>query len=1509
MDEAGKISGLLTLLERRELRLLNWGVADASFSQQEVRSLVQEFCAGNCPEQDAHGLFRSLADRKLLFSFTERGKLRYRTRMAETMRLLLTLKQLFPGNAEGGAWRFAPDLVSDFRLMLRAREYPARDQPGAEAVESLGLDALQRDVARAMLQQSPGQLLDLAGFQIRASNRILGLCGSKGGSEGTIICAGTGSGKTLAFYLPGLLALAGEAGNARRTRCLALYPRLELLRDQLSEAYALLQRVNPVLVSKGRRPLSVAPLFGDVPGRGDDRAMANAWQAYGSEGHECPYMKCPRCKGRLIWLQEDRRQGSQRLVCEQRPGCGCIVEDGEILLTRERIVSQPPDILFTTTEMMNQHLSDGSQYGGRRFNEVFGLGPVDPPNLVLLDEVHTYDGQHGAQVAMLMRRWRALSRSNAHFVGLSATLEDAERFFAALTGINDARVRKVAPLEEEMIKEGLEYMVALRGDPVSQASLLSTTIQATMLLARTLDGAGGISHGLYGRKVFVFTDDLDVTNRLYFNLLDAEGRNSWGRPTSPPLANLRASIVGGGGEDATRFERGQSWDLCEAISPESLIGDGLQVGRTASQDPGVNERADVVVATASLEVGYNDPAVGCIIQHKSPRGSAQFLQRKGRAGRPRGMRPWTLVTLSDCGRDRSTFQGYDTLFDPTLLPRYLPVDNVHVLRMQATLCLLDWVARKMDEAPGSMVPGSIWRDFSAPHSSTDGAMGKAAASRHAREAQIVRSLLENGDRRAEFVRFVSWALQVPAEAAESLMWDPPRSIMGNVAPTILRRLETGWSRGGVAGADYHRFNHPLPEFVLPSLFSDLNLPEVIVRTPPQQKNLEAREDRMPVLRAIGEFSPGRISKRFGVAHLRAAHWVPVPLADGQQEVDVDAFCPELYAIGSFQYYDAGQIHSATCLRPVELSLAQAPGNLASTSNARPIWRSQVLAPAEGLRVDMPGNERLSSSIREMVFYTHESHEPVEIRRFSIGSRVSARARDGTRYDPEVRFCRSGERVALGCAADVDAFVVRLAFPGAQALRDLPASALRALRARRFQDLVREESPELDCLKANVFQRDWIALIYLAAVSRVALRQGRSVAEAASLVAQRNPEIDLLEIIRVIYQGVQQEPGDEESFTERQQELVELLGREEVLVTLERHAVVLWQEPGADWSAWLSRVFRATAGSAIYQAACTLCPEIDASEISVDFGVCRGECGQLAEDEIWFIESSIGGGGGVERILDCYGRDPGGFLRLAERMLDAAECEIVERDLRRVLSAASDASSRMAEIFASIRAADDVASTEEAFSSLIRSLPSMGVAVDKTFLRALSARVLRPGSSPETDVLLDGMMQAWADAEESLGFEVDARVWSYLAAAEFGERLAQSLAQQHRPQAWVANAIYGLLPPRGWLARSGHLALHNPFEDTVRPERLLMQALLPAPLQTITLGDGTWEERLNAALVSEGRASLRISQERMEAGKEFLVRAAVSPLDCGPFFFFPQIVGCQREVEAIVIELRIMEYWR
>ena len=127
----------------------------------------------------------------------------------------------------------------------------------------------------------------------------------------------------------------------------------------------------------------------------------------------------------------------------------------------------------------------------------------------------------------------------------------------------------------------------------------------------------------------------------------------------------------------------------------------LDIKRVSSQDRGVDPNADVIVATAALEVGFDDPSVGAVVQHKAPRGLASFLQRKGRGGRTRGMRPWTVVVLSDYGRDRMAYQGYDVLFDPELPARSLPLQNRYITRMQAVFAAIDYLGQSLQDAqPG-----------------------------------------------------------------------------------------------------------------------------------------------------------------------------------------------------------------------------------------------------------------------------------------------------------------------------------------------------------------------------------------------------------------------------------------------------------------------------------------------------------------------------------------------------------------------------------------------------------------------------------------------------------------------------------------------------------------------------------------------------------------------------------------------------------------------------------------
>jgi ATP-dependent helicase Lhr and Lhr-like helicase len=96
--------------------------------------------------------------------------------------------------------------------------------------EAGGWGTLQAEVAAAQVEG-----LQVAQFQV-ATARSVAAAATAGQTRGVIVGAGTGSGKTLAFFLPAYALMAERAIPGRfGVQTLALYPRKELLGDQLHE--------------------------------------------------------------------------------------------------------------------------------------------------------------------------------------------------------------------------------------------------------------------------------------------------------------------------------------------------------------------------------------------------------------------------------------------------------------------------------------------------------------------------------------------------------------------------------------------------------------------------------------------------------------------------------------------------------------------------------------------------------------------------------------------------------------------------------------------------------------------------------------------------------------------------------------------------------------------------------------------------------------------------------------------------------------------------------------------------------------------------------------------------------------------------------------------------------------------------------------------------------------------------------------------------------------------------
>jgi len=1504
---------ILDQLEEKEQELLSWGVTSVRFSECELLAIIDTQLQlkdpdGRLPIADAQGLVNILCERGLLIQLPNYAGGGYRTRMAESVRLYSDLRQMFPKHQRGDAWMQAPTLVSDYRFLRRKRKYPKRDQSAEKVIDflkkTIELSQKDNEILCALLSHG-NSFYSLSNFQQNACHSVLRGVRQRSTSTGSIVCAGTGSGKTLAFYLPALTHIGSEivAGHHGHVQALAIYPRNELLKDQFIETWSQARKLDSLLLDSGARKLRIGAFFGMAPenAKSVSYPKVNGWQRHG-EDHSCLYIRCPgvetnaSCQGKMIWFNTDRQAGVERLCCNR---CGSSMEHDEIILTRERMLRETPDILFTTTEMLNRHM------GNKDTCRLFGIGDkVTAPAFMLLDEVHTYSGIGGAQVGMLLRRWRYMAKARSHFVGLSATLEQAPRFMATLTGLEEFKVAEISPKEDEMELEGAEYMLALRGDPASRSSLLSTTIQASMLTKRIMDPSGNSnpSKGLYGKRTFVFTDDMDVINRLYFQLLDAEGRYSNGNINGKksPLALLRRPDG-----PSKKFDFGQSWDMPLAIGHTLDDNDRANIKRTSSQDAGVDQAADVIVATASLEVGFNDPSVGAVIQHKAPRDNAQFLQRKGRAGRLRKMRPWTVVVLSDYGRDRMAFQSYEGLFDPELKARQLPINNSYVLRIQAAFATMDWLSRHpkiLNSNRSGWVKQSIWDELSAPL-----VKNERLSVRQLAILKVVETLIEQPNANLGLANHLQRALDLDQTQVDSLLWQPPRGIMTAFLPSLRRRLATIWSKNGKIKQDNCRKGKPMTEFVPTALFSDLCLPELEIRLPDEY----LEDQMMPILQGMKDFAPGRISKRFAQHSIKQRHWL-VPLdfspMSGVYSFPLSEYCPDgMYeTMGNCQMFNGKRERvSIPCVRVFAVN-ANTPADefkLSETSNAFMDWHTEIRPPAKGEVVALPEQTNWTTVFeqhRGIEFFTHQRHCPVEVVRFSTGSKAEMKFTDGR--DPakiQFQFSNQDKPTSVGFSLWVDAVAFRFRLPEMELTgQDLEPGLLSGLRTARFMDEIRQDQRLTD----NPFLAGWVGEAFLAAVSCQAVLTQCSIEEAVGAVVANKAQIPLLDVPSRIFQtltGV----TNSEAEQDLQISLKDILRRDSVVALLAEWAELLWLQPDQSWQNWLSQCFKTTLAGALQQTIFQLCP--DAGEESLVVDLCGGpdRMSQLPTGvfEIWLSETDIGGGGVLERVERIYQQDPRRFFDLLEFNLRPGDYETMDHHLFQFLESI-DQEPELAQQVSAMRQARDHQSQLKAHRQLLEQLQRRGFMTSHNFMSAMNTRVLKSGSDSGTDQVLLQLMQGWRDQELRLGIELPQRVYAFCQAqSNIIDYLNPALVID---ETWRLNTINSLLWPRGYKVRDNWLTYYNPYAFAGSTERLLLSHCITSRAKQIPLADADWLKLCHQEFAASGGCELVATVDAQVNGA--IAQLLTEPVDMYGLHFYPRVVGVQRDIYEIKIMLDIAE---
>jgi hypothetical protein len=1506
------VEALLGFLERLEARALSWGFYDVSFDEVSLASTLDEEAPQDLRTSWAAASERGIGLRNVLEEMRYRGLLReaeggrYRTRFAESVRLLARLRQIFKQEQ----WHSGPALVSDLKVHLAPRRYPRRDQPADACWADLHrigrTSALLKQVFEAMSAGAGGPV-SFSGFQRRAFSRLFRAYGGRG-TSGTVVSAGTSAGKTKAFYVPAFLGIARDlaADPADFTKVIAIYPRNVLLADQLREALSEASKIAPVLVRNGVRPMTFGALLGAAPWQSsfertneDGKRWVEAneggsWKKV-SDGFVIPFLKSSVVPGEdLVWRDADRRADR---TCLYRHGANTPdIPDGVLRLTREQMQRHPPDVLFLSLEMLNRELGTAAWW------QCFGIGGAGSrkPRMLLLDEVHSYEGIPGAQAAWVLRRWRHWARDeNLHAVGLSATLRSPREHLGTMCGIPAEDVEVCEPADDEFQSEGMEYSVALKGDPSSGRGLLSTSIQTAMLLARVLTprtavkDRGEEAYGgdaFYGRKVFGFSDNLDVLNRWLSDLSHAERALHLAQYRQPPE---REPGAGAHGKALLHRmdEAGQLWTMPMALGFN--LQQALTVTRCSSQDPGVESASDVVVATSSLEVGFDDPEVGATLHHKRPRAMSSFVQRKGRSGRRRGTRPWTVLVLSDYGADRWAFQHAEAYFEPHIDAISLPMMNPYVLRTQAAMMLVDWIGQQVRS-------GSPYR-FLAKPSDADEPRRRTAAG-------LLRSFLVLGSEWNRFETELSKVFRPPVPTrgvgsrslVEKVAWDHPRPLLLQAVPSLLRELETNWTDAFPSQAPAQRDGagrRPMPHYVPPATFSDLDAAEARITFGDDPRP----DERMGVAHALSELCPGRVSKRYATRPRDRGLWL------AGSEMLLTAGPGGTLAVKDI-YPDAlflDEIDGVTVFQPVTARIAPRPQNVSDTSNAFWSWSGRFRAEGRGHILPVLGEALWRRSVTGCSAFMHREASAIEVLRFA--TRFDYQIRSGQediagRVSLEARREGEGQRPqAVGFRIRADGIRLDL---DAGALAEAPApdaEAMRRFRQPFFQDQVRAA---LDGT-VNVFLADWLAQVSVAALAATAAVRRCSLEEAQRLLAGHRAE-SARKVLHAMFGARDFEGADDPKLVQR---VTELCSRPEINSTLTRLETILWGAPGDAFYAWLRRRHVATVAQAFRTAAVSGVPDVAEDDLSLD--ITMDDSGGAS---IYLTEQSIGGIGQIEQVA-------GFMLRTPERLEEAFSAALANcrRDASNIqlLTVARDSvrteQGGITEVLSSIRSARSFGETSAAREALTDALASRHLDASRGAVVALLTRLASPGSSRRTDAAVTLLNRAWDRLGRRLGLELDPRVFSYVcvhvrsACSRLQDLFAASGPPGARPSESQVNAlVQRLLWGRCEDACRECLDVPGRFVDYGRPSRSLTARWLgvEVPQVDADTDPGEWIARAREHLLGSGRVRIATGVATAGQAASSIMSLLLEELEVDGLFMPINVVRVEREAEAWAVTLRL-----
>ncbi|KDQ19633.1 hypothetical protein BOTBODRAFT_28200 [Botryobasidium botryosum FD-172 SS1] len=331
-------------------------------------------------------------------------------------------------------------------------------------------------------------------------------------------------------------------------------------------------------------------------------------------------------------LAQDQKLALEQLLsrCEGLGDIRVYTYDGDTPKEDRRRIRDTASVIFTNFDMLHASILP---------NETLWRGFLKNMKLVVVDELHYYNGPLGSHVALIMRRLRrvcaAVGNRRSQFISCSATISNPEQHMRNIFGVEDIEVvtDDGAPTGRKDFLLWRPALIDPRDELAGRVEPLSEACQMFCFLMKR------------GIRCIVFCKirrTCELAMKMVRQQLIGDGRTDI-------LSKVKAYRGGYSQQDRRKIE-------AEAFSG-NLLG---------------------IIATNALELGVDIGTLDAVITLGFPHNLASFRQQTGRAGR-RARDALSVLVVDNRPIDQHYLKNPDEIHDKSTSDLLVDLENKVIL--------------------------------------------------------------------------------------------------------------------------------------------------------------------------------------------------------------------------------------------------------------------------------------------------------------------------------------------------------------------------------------------------------------------------------------------------------------------------------------------------------------------------------------------------------------------------------------------------------------------------------------------------------------------------------------------------------------------------------------------------------------------------------------------------------------------------------------------------------------